>query len=133
MVRRLSALFFLLGMMVLVLFQQPALAYCGHSDQFFITDCGCQEPVETGCPHCREEKPVEPCDDCSEKIALDVDELIWFELSPDRAEFVSVPFSEPAPDHDPFFSESDLTIAPIRPPPPLSGVSLFLLFSVFRL
>ncbi|MFT6178980.1 MAG: hypothetical protein ACJA1W_001323 [Akkermansiaceae bacterium] len=79
--RGLSALFFLSGMLALLLFQQPAFAYCAQTSQFFISDCGCEQEVESKCPRCQKEQPSDPCDDYSEKIQLDVDDLGWFDLA----------------------------------------------------
>lgn len=133
MIRRLSALFFLFGMMALVLFQQPALAYCTHTDQFFVSDCGCEEQVQSLCSHCQEEIPSEPCDDCSEKIQLDVDDLVWFDLSIQAPAFVCSPAVDGEVEAIKFSSTTEFSPSPIRPPPPPGGVSLFILHSVFRL
>lgn len=133
MIRRLSALFFLIGMMALVFFQQPALAYCTHTDQFFVSNCGCEEQVQSQCSHCQEEKPSDPCDDCSEKIQLDVDDLVWFDLSIQAPAFVSSPVVDGEVEAINFPTAIEFSPSPIRPPPPPGGVPLFLLHSVFRL
>jgi len=133
MVRRLSALFFLSGMIALLLFQQPAFAYCAHTDQFFINDCGCEQQVQSQCPHCQKEKPSDPCDDCSEKIQLDVEDLVWFDLAIDPPNMVCASIVDGTADPIIFHASSELAVSPTRPPPPLQEVSLFLLYSVFRL
>ena len=120
-------------MIVLLLFQQPTFAYCEHTDQFFISDCGCEKQVESQCPHCQKEKPADPCDDCSEKIQLDVDDLVWFDLAIDAPNMVCSPVVDGAADPINFYSTTEFCVFPIRPPPPPRGISLFLLYSVFRL
>jgi YHS domain-containing protein len=70
--RGLSALFFLSGMLALLLFQQPAFAYCAQTSQFFISDCGCEQEVESKRPRCQKEQPSDQ---------LDVDDLGWFDLA----------------------------------------------------
>lgn len=132
-VRRLSALFFLFGMMALLLFQQPVFAYCGHTHQFFINDCGCEKQVESGCPHCLKDQPSDPCDDCSEKIQLDVDELVWFDLTVEAPAMICSPVVDGTSGSLVFPSASEGCVTPIRPPPPPRSLSLFLLHSVFRL
>ncbi|MFT6862820.1 MAG: hypothetical protein ACJAVK_001380 [Akkermansiaceae bacterium] len=133
MIRRLSALFFLSGMLALLLFQQPAFAYCGHTHQFFMNDCGCEELIESRCPHCQKEQPAVPCDDCSEKIQLDVDDLVWFDLALNAPTIVFSPVVDGAAEPIDFNSATEFRVSPIRPPPPPQGASLFLLHSVFRL
>jgi len=133
MIRRLSALFFLFGMIALLLLQQPVFAYCAHSNQFFVNDCGCEEQAKTRCSHCQEEQPVQPCDDCSEKIQLDVDELVWFDLTVDAPSLVCSPMVDEASEPINFHAATEFVTSPIRPPPPPPGLSLFLLHSVFRL
>ena len=132
MVRRVSALFFLTEMVILLLFQQPAFAYCAHSEQFFLNDCGCPEPVETSCPHCHQDEPAEPCDDCSEKIQLDLDELLWSDLAIDSPPFPDHFVAEEVDDTIRSGSSALAKAATIRPPPP-PALSLYLLHSVFRL
>lgn len=133
MVRRLSALFFLSGMIALLLFQQPVFAYCAHTDQFFIDDCGCEQEVETQCNHCQKKEPVEPCDDCSEKIQLDVDDLVWFDLVIDHPKIVCSSIVYDASESIDFIASSEFAVSPTRPPPPPREASLLLLHSVFRL
>ena len=133
MVRRLLALFFLSGMVALLLFQQPAFAYCAHTNQFFINDCGCETQFESRCPHCQKEQPADPCDDCAEKIQLDVDDLVWFDLVIDAPNLICSHVVDGADAPINFYSASEFAVSPIRPPPPPRGVSLFLLHSVFRL
>lgn len=133
MIRRLSASFFLLGMAILVLFQQPALAYCAHAGQFFISDCGCDQPEEVLCSHCLDEQLANPCDECSEKIKLDVDELIWVDLALDSPTEISADLIDGWNDPITFSRATNFSVAPIRPPPSPRGVALFLLNSVFRL
>ena len=133
MLRRLSALFFLSGMIALLLFQQPAFAYCAHTDQFFINDCGCEQQVESQCSHCEEEVPPGPCDDCSEKIQLDVDDMVWFDLAIDTPNMACPPVVDGDAAPMSFHATSEFSVSPIRPPPPPRGVSIFLLHSVFRL
>ena len=133
MIRRLSALFFLFGMLVLLLFQQPAFAYCAHSNQFFISDCGCEKEIESKCSHCQKEQPSDPCDDCSEKIQLDVDDLVWFELAVEAPTMVCSPVVNGGSEPIKFNSGTELAVSPIRPPPLPQKASLFLLYSVFRL
>lgn len=122
MIRRLSASFFLLGMVVLVLLQQPAFAYCAHTKQVFITDCGCGQAADIFCPHCLEEKSSQPGDKCSDKIQLDTDDLIWFDLAIDsRAEFSSpVACCDAAPLT--FSPAAEFSVTPLRPPPPPLGL-----------
>lgn len=131
MIRRLSALFFLAGMIALLLFQQPVFAYCAHTNQFFINDCGCGKQVESKCPYCQQEEPSAPCDDCSEKIQVEVDDLIWFDLIVETSTAVSLALVDGAAEPIRFCSAAELKVSCIRPPP--IGVSLFLLHSVFRL
>jgi len=133
MIRRLSALFFLSGMLALLLFQQPAFAYCAHTNQFFISDCGCEQEVESKCPFCQEGQRDVPCDDCSEKIQLDVDDLVWFGLAVEAPTLVYSPIIDGASEPIKFNAGTELAVSPIRPPPPPRNVSLFLLYSVFRL
>jgi hypothetical protein len=133
MIRRLSASFFLLGMAVLVLLQQPVLAYCPHTNQFFISECGCAEKTAAACPHCQEEQPADPCDKCSDKIQLDVDDLVWFDLALNAPTEIPSPLTDGESDPVTFSPATDFSVAPIRPPPPPPGVALFLLNSVFRL
>ena len=120
-------------MVFLVLLQQPAFAYCVHSDQFFISDCGCVKTVESQCPFCQEENPDDPCDDCAEKIKLDVDELVWFDVVLDAPTVVCVPVVDGVAGSISFPSALEFVQPPIRPPPPPRGVSLLLLHSVFRI
>jgi hypothetical protein len=131
MIRRLSALFFLSGMLALLLFQQPAFAYCAHTNQFFISDCGCEKEVESKCPLCQKEQPSDPCNDCSEKIQLDVDDLVWFDLTVEAPTMVCFPIFDGAAESVDFHSATEFTVSSIRPPP--RNVSLFLFYSVFRL
>ncbi|MEJ6581425.1 MAG: hypothetical protein QNL33_08535 [Akkermansiaceae bacterium] len=134
MIRRLSASFFLLGMVVLVLLQQPAFAYCGHTHQFFISDCGCEdEVVENACPHCQQEEVSKPCDDCSEKFQVDVDDLVWSDLAMTPLMECSCAISDGEAAPLTFKVASSVTVAPARPPPPPPGPSLFLLYSVFQI
>jgi hypothetical protein len=120
-------------MIALLLFQQPAFAYCAHTDQFFISECGCEEQVESQCSHCQKEKPAEPCDDCSEKIQLEVDDLVWFDLAIDSPKIVCSSIVDGAADPINFRASSELAVSPTRPPPPPREASLLLLYSVFRL
>ncbi|MEN8693183.1 MAG: hypothetical protein ACN4GG_07620 [Akkermansiaceae bacterium] len=133
MIRRLSASFFLLGMAVFVVFQQPIFAYCPHSEQFFVNACGCETIVETSCPHCQEEQPATPCDECAEKIQLDLDDLIWSELTlhPPTESLVFYAGEHLALLN--FSPATDCSVASVRPPPPPNGPDLFLLNSVFRI
>lgn len=133
MIRRLSALFFLSGMFALLLFQQPAFAYCAHTNQFFMSDCGCEKEVESKCPRCQKEQPADPCDDCSEKIQLDVDELVWFGLAVEAPAMVCSLVLDGATEPINFNSGTEFSVSPIRPPPPTRNVSFLLLYSVFRL
>ncbi|MFT6242882.1 MAG: hypothetical protein ACJAQT_004994 [Akkermansiaceae bacterium] len=133
MVRRLSASLFIFVMMVLVLLQQPVLAYCAHTDQFFINHCGCEKFIENACPHCQEEQPADPCDECSEKIQLDTDDLVWFDLSLNSLSKTAFPIREGQAKPITFLPATEIAVAPIRPPPPPSSVPVFLMNSVFRL
>ena len=133
MISSVLAFCFLLGMMALVLFPQPGLAYCTHTDQFFLSDCGCEELPTDVCPHCQQEQTSKPCDDCSERIQLDIDDLIWSNLvfGPDLkiccpAEVIGVEWVIVSPGYD-------LSAGPIRPPPLPRGIPVFLLNSVFRI
>ena len=133
MIRRLSASFFLLGMVVLVLLKQPAFAYCGHTEHFFISECGCEEEAaENVCPHCVQEEVPKPCDDCSEKIQVDVDDLVWSDIGMTSIVECSSAILDGVAKSLDFKVTSMVTVAPVRPPPP-PGPSLFLLNSVFRL
>jgi hypothetical protein len=133
MVRRLSALFFLAGMITLLLFQQPVFAYCAHTNQLFIDDCGCEDQVESQCSHCQQEQPADPCDDCSEKIQLDVDDLVWFDLAIDSPKIVCSSIVDGPAESIDFLASSVFAVSPTRPPPPPPEASLLLLYSVFRL
>ena len=120
-------------MIALLLFQQPVFAYCGHTQQFFISDWGCEKQVESRCPHCQKEQPTDPCDDCSKKIQIDVDDLVWLELNVNIPVMVCNPVIDGIAESLSFQSATELVVSPIRPPPPPPSVSLFLLHSVFRL
>lgn len=134
MIRRLSASLFLLGMVVLVLLKQPAFAYCGHTHHFFISDCGCKEEVmENACPHCQQEEAPKPCDDCSEKIQVDVDDLAWSDIAMTPLVECSCAILDGEAKPVAFKVAGSLVVAPARPPPPPPGPSLFLLNSVFRI
>lgn len=117
----------------MVLFQQPALAYCVHTDQFFLSDCGCEEVIESKCPHCQTEQPAEPCDDCSDRIQIDVDDLVWFDLAIALPTFIPSPVIDGGVEVIHCHSTAEFGVTPIRPPPPPGGVSLMILHSVFRL
>ena len=133
MIHRLSASLFLFVMMVLLLLQQPVLAYCTHTDQFFINDCGCGKIVENACPYCQEEQPADPCDECSEKIQLDTDNLVWFDISLNSPSETTCPISEGQAKPITFLPATELSVAPMWPPPPPRSVPVFLMNSVFRL
>jgi len=133
MIRRLSASFFLLGMVVLVLLKQPAIAYCGHTQHFFISECGCgEEAVPHLCPHCQKEEAPKPCDQCSEKIQVDVDDLIWSHIGITSLLESSCNLLDGEAAPVAFKVAGSVLVAPARPllPP---GPPLFLLNSVFRL
>lgn len=131
--RRLSASFFLLGMLVLVLLKQPVVAYCGHTHHFFMSDCGCGEQViENACPHCQEEEAPKPCDSCSKKFQVDVDDLVWTDVVMTPLVECSCAIIDGEADPVTFKVASAVAPAPARPPPP-PGPLLFLLNSVFRL
>jgi len=121
-------------MVVLVLLKQPAFAYCGHTEHFFISDCGCEEEVvESVCPRCQKEEAPKPCGDCSEKIQVDVDDLVWSDIG--MTPLIECSWAILDGDARPVVFEvaSLVVVAPARPPPSPSGPSLFLLNSVFRL
>lgn len=133
MLRRVSALFFLAGMMTLLLFQQPVFAYCAHSEQFFLNDCGCTKPVGISCPHCRQDQPEQPCDDCSEKIQLEVDDLLWSDLTLNPPGTLDPAISEEADEVLPFGGSGIAEATSVHPPPPPRTIPLFLLHLAFRL
>lgn len=118
--------------MIVLLFQQPVFTYCGHTQQFFIEHCGCPEVGKSSCPHCQEAPPADPCDKCSEKIQLEVDDLIWSDFTPDPPRFSEDVMEPDRAEICGAMSATLTTTAPSRPPP-LPGVPRFLLHSVFRL
>ncbi|MGB0990916.1 MAG: hypothetical protein ACPG32_00430 [Akkermansiaceae bacterium] len=97
MLRKVSAVTLLLVMTLLITLKHPVLGYCLCVDSFFAGDCSCEvaqkaqkktSSATQSCSHCCQETacntpadgslaPAAPCDDCSKRLSIDVDDFVW--------------------------------------------------------
>jgi hypothetical protein len=116
MLRKTTAVMFMLVMALLITLKHPVLGYCLCLDSYFTGDCVCQvekpqtvsdakEPAAP-CPNCasceaeintNQNSPVKPvpCDDCTEHLNIDVGDFVWQSTDqvPDNAEML-IPFPD---------------------------------------
>jgi len=113
MLRKTTAVTFMLVMTLLITLKHPVLGYCLCLDSYFAGDCVCQAeetPVTSDimstscCSSCQANEVAEadsepiptvpsPCDDCTEHLNVDVDDFVWESTDqvPDNAETL-IPF-----------------------------------------
>ncbi len=120
MLRKLTAVMFMLVMALLITLKHPVLGYCMCLDSYFSGDCVCQfeksksngpptagtaekestsPPCSSCCASCEtdtsQDSPAEPtpCDDCTEHLNVDVGDFVWQSTDqvPDNAETL-IPF-----------------------------------------
>ena len=103
MLRKTTAVIFMLVMTLLIALKHPVLGYCLCLNSYFTGDCVCQveksqpdntsaakEKATSPCPSCcassetvetdnDQDTPVEPipCDDCTEHLNIDVGDFVW--------------------------------------------------------
>ena len=86
MLRRSTALSFMLVMTLLITLKHPVLGYCLCIGEYVSMDCACEveiKPVCTNCdsPSCNTETPS-PCDDCFSGLNIDVGDFVWENITP---------------------------------------------------
>jgi len=156
MLRKTTAVMFMLVMALLITLKHPVLGYCLCLDSYFTGDCVCQTeetPVASDmpkscCSSCQANEVTKtdsdsipsipaPCDDCTEHLNIDVDDFVWQSTDqvPDNAATL-IPF--PA-----YLATTTLqtpsipvgTTMPIRGSPPFrwQNIPIYLRHSVLRL
>lgn len=159
MLRKTTALSFMVVMTLLITLKHPVLGYCLCLDTYFTGGCVCEEqkPVTTNpssdlsptscCSSCentpREQTPDTPtapgpCDDCTEHLSIDVGDFVWHSSCdiPSDSETDAKPT---AFDHDEAQQRQTIaqTAQPIRgdPPPVIrtGNTPMYLRYGVWRL
>ncbi|MBT8044633.1 MAG: hypothetical protein KJO79_06760 [Verrucomicrobiae bacterium] len=99
MLRKSSALMFMMAMALLIALKHPVLGYCLCLDSYFAGNCACQMTTvdqDTSAPQSHsccidcsdhiaastdsstvEQKPLAPCNDCKEHFKIDVGDFVW--------------------------------------------------------
>ncbi len=159
MLRKTTAVMFMLVMALVVTLKHPVLGYCLCLDSYFAGDCVCQaeevpavsDIVTTSCcSNCQANEVAEtetdsttvpgaptPCDDCTEHLNVDVGDFVWHSTDqvPDNGEtFIPFP-AYLATTNLQVPSASVGTTMQIRGSPPLrwQNIPIYLRHSVLRL
>ena len=163
MLRKITAVIFMLVMALLITLKHPVLGYCLCLDAYFTGDCVCQvekpaapavsqdsaSTCPSACANCalqvENENSVDtdsqplPCDDCTKHLNLDVGDFVWQSTAyvpADTGFWLPLPAAF-APDAVQFSLVLKDTPMSIRggPPPGLidDGLPLYLRHSVLRL
>ncbi|MCP5536174.1 MAG: hypothetical protein H7A51_08045 [Akkermansiaceae bacterium] len=158
MLRKCTAISFLMVMIMLIALKHPVLGYCLCLDAYFTGDCVCQHETRPSakrlgsaptCPDCCPDQsqgntdtprePSEPCDDCTAHLTVDVGDFVWDNSNDTPADTGStilppLAYAEPATAHPAAVIDYRKPIRGDPPPyPTVSKVPLFLRHSVMRL
>ncbi|BDS05159.1 hypothetical protein NT6N_01990 [Oceaniferula spumae] len=136
MLRKITAVLFLLVMALLITLKHPVLGYCLCLNSYFTGDCICEvskksafTPVSSECAECcsgldlaqSETIKPKPCDDCSKRLSVEVNDFVWTATDelPDASQGVHLDTPSYGA-HDAIFASqlATLTCGPIRGDPP---------------
>ncbi len=102
MLRKISAVIFMLVMAMVITLKHPVLGYCLCLDTYFAGNCLCQSavptPEQSTCQGCcstsdtSEDNIPTPCDDCMQSLSIDTDDFVW-----DNSYKISSEHGSPAP------------------------------------
>lgn len=141
MLRKTSAVLFLLVMTLVITLKHPVLGYCLCLDAYFTGDCICETtknatsaPASTACQGCCSTNdhaeyvtPV-PCGDCTKQLSIDTGDFVWngSDISPDsETSGISDPGAFSTGDYFCVSQTTPFMSGPIRgDPPPVTHIPL---------